>query len=169
MVKPKYNAVNLPLEIMVENKKILTGISIKDAYKKTLEEINAEIKATRNKTFNDLPLNKIIHGSGFSWWKKIKLRSLFFFMNNAPSRYLKKGCGGISVSSLMNMADPSTNIHMIAFGMTNITIGSCHIETEGSRKIFKIGMAFDHIMVHGSWGAKSSIELVKILQTPELF
>ena len=90
-------------------------------------------------------------------------------MNNYPRLYLKKGAGGISVSSLMNLASPDVSVHMNAYGMTVITISSCSVEKREGRELLKVGMAFDHLVVHGALGVKASVEIVKILQNPEFF
>ncbi|WPU65435.1 hypothetical protein [Peredibacter starrii] len=169
IIEPTYNSVNLPLELLIDGKKVLTGITIRDAYKRSLKEINEEIKLAKNKTLNDLPVNRIVHGSGFDWVKKFKLRIIHFMMNNFPRLYLKKGGGGISVSSLMNLASPEVNVHMSAYGMTMITISSCSVEKREGRELLKVGFAFDHLVVHGAQGVKASVELVKILQNPALF
>ncbi|WP_408098370.1 hypothetical protein ACJVC5_05520 [Peredibacter sp. HCB2-198] len=169
IIEPSYNGVNLPLELMIDGKKVLTGITIRDAYKKSLSEINAEIKLAKIKTMNDLPVNCIVHGPGLDWVKKIKLRLIHLMMNNFPRLYLKKGGGGISVSSLMNLAHAGANVHMNAFGMTTITVSSCSVEKLEGREILKVGLAFDHLVVHGAQGVRASVELVKILQNPELF
>src|SRR5262245_38237165 len=36
IAEPKYNGVNLPVELLIDGKKILTGITIHDAYRKSL-------------------------------------------------------------------------------------------------------------------------------------
>ena len=169
IIEPSYNSVNLPLELMIDGKKMLTGITIRDAYKKSFKEINEEIKSAKNKTLNDLPLNRIVHGPGFEYVKKLKLWLIHFLLNNFPRLYLKKGGGGISVSSLMNLASPGVDVHMNAYGMTTLTISSCFVEKREGRDIMKVGFAFDHLVVHGSQGVKAATELVKILQNPELF
>lgn len=166
IVEPNYNAVNLPVEVSVGDKKILTGISIQDAYKKSLSEIKNEIRLARNKTLNDLPVNKIIHGAGFDFWKKIKLRTIFFALTNMPSLYLKKHGGGISVSSLMNLAQPNQSVHINAFGMTTFTISSCCVENKEGKYMMKVGIAFDHLHIHGSKGMSGVVDFVNILQTP---
>ena len=169
IVEPRYNGVNLPLELFIDGKKILTGITIHDAYKKSLTDINSEIKLAKNKTLNDLPVNKIIHTPGIRLWKKMKLRLLHFCLSNFPSLYVKKRAGGISVSSLMNLALPNAVVNVNAYGMTTLTLCSCTLEDRGDKQVLRIGSSFDHSVVHGALGVKASIELAKILQSPELF
>lgn len=169
IAQPAYNSVNLPIEIHTEGKKILTGVSIRDAYKKSLSDIHAEIKAAKLQKLSDLPVNKIVHGRGLECFRKLKLRIIHFLMNNYPRLYLRKGGGGISVSSLMNLAAPDVNVHMSAFGMNVITVSSCCVEKREGRDILKVGLAFDHLVVHGAVGVKAAVDFVKILQNPELF
>lgn len=169
IVEPAYNSVNLPIEILTDGKKVLTGISIRDAYKKTLHEIQAEIKQAKLQKLSDLPVNKIVHGNGLTCVRKLKLRLIHLLMNNFPKLYLRKGGGGISVSSLMNLSTPGVSVHMNAYGMNVITISSCCAEKREGRDILKVGLAFDHLVVHGAVGVKASVDFVKILQNPELF
>lgn len=169
IIEPAYNGVNVPLELEIEGRKIVTGVTIEDAFRKSLKEIHDEIKKAKGKTLNDLPVNKIIHSRGLDFIKKIKLKILHFILMNFPSLYLKKRVGGISVSSLLNYADPSVNVSMSAFGMTVLTISSCSIIQEKNKTYLDIGMAFDHSVIHGKDGVEAIHEFVRILQNPELF
>lgn len=161
VAKLNYNAVNIPLMTEIEGKKVVTGISIEDAYKKSLLEITSEIKAKRPVSFDQIPINKIIHGPDLNIIKKIKLSFLYFIFCHFPSLYVKKRAGGISVSSLMNFSNEQAPVHMSAFGMTTLTISSCSLDSNGQ---LHIGVAFDHLITHGATGVEAIIHLSTILQ-----
>lgn len=166
---PDYNGVNLPVLNEIEGKTVLSGITIYDAYKKSLDEIMAEIRAARERKFDELPVNRIIHGSGPDFLKKLKLRIVFFLLRNFLSFYAKKRGGGISVSSLLNLASPDLNVHMNAYGMTTLTFSSCTSIEQNGKNILKVGAAFDHQTTHGFIGTKAILKLTTILQTAENF
>lgn len=166
---PDYNGVNIPILNVIDGKTVLSGITIYDAYKKSLEEIMQEIRTARERKIEDLPVNKIIHGGDPDFIKKFKLRIIFWFLKNAPSVYSRKRGGGISVSSLLNLAAPELNVHMNAYGMTTLTLSSCTLLELDNKKIFKVGVGFDHLTTHGFVGTKAILNLTKILQTAENF
>lgn len=165
LVNPNYNAVNLPLMVEIDGKSVVTGITIEDAYKKSCEQIREEIKSKRPTSFDRIPLNKIIHCGRFKLWQKLKLRMLLFLFSNLPKLYLKKGGGGISVSSLLNLAQKNNIVEMSAYGMTTLTISSCSIETNDESDTHKIcvGVAFDHLVTHGAIGTGAIIRLNEII------
>lgn len=166
---PDYNGVNLPILSEIDGKKILSGITIYDAHTKSLDEIIKEIRVAKDRTLNDLPINQIIHGSGPTLLKKLKLCGIYFCLKNFPTFYAKKRGGGISVSSLLNLASPGLDVHMSAFGMTTLTISSCTLIEQDHKKIIKVGVGFDHLTTHGYAGTKAILELSKVLQTAENF
>lgn len=165
LVSPKYNAVNIPLTTEIDGKSVVTGVSIDDAYKKSLEQIREELKAKRPQSFDQLPLNKIIHCGKFKAWQKLKLRGLLFLFSHFPKLYLKKKGGGISVSSLMNLAKKGCEVEMNAFGMTTLTISACSVEFnhETGQEKLCVGVAFDHIATHGALGTKAILRLSEII------
>lgn len=162
---PDYNGVNIPVLNEIEGKTVLSGITIYDAYKKSLEEIMAEIRAARERKFDELPVNRIIHGSGPAFLKKFKLRTIHFLLRNFPSFYARKRGGGISVSSLLNLASPDLNVHMSAYGMTTLTISSCTLAQQSGKELLKVGAAFDHQSTHGYVGTKAILKLTSIFQS----
>lgn len=166
---PDYNGVNIPILNEIDGKTVLTGITIYDAYKKSFEEIMQEIRVARERKFDDLPVNRIIHGSDLRLIKKLKLRTIYFLLKNFPSIYSRKRGGGVSVSSLLNLASPNLNVHMNAFGMTTLTISSCTLLEQGEKKLVKVGVGFDHLTTHGYAGTKAVLKLTTILQNAENF
>lgn len=166
---PDYNGVNLPILNEIDGKTVLSGITIYDAYKKSLEEIMTEVRAARERKFDELPVNRIIHGNGPAVLKKLKLRIILFLLRNFPSFYANKRGGGISVSSLLNLASPELNVHMSAYGMTTLTISSCTLTEQNGKSTLKVGAAFDHLTTHGYAGTKAILKLTSILQNAENF
>lgn len=165
LVFPNYNAVNVPVEIIHDNKSLLAAITIKDAYLKSFDDINNEIREYKKKTLNDLPINKLIHGDGLVFIRKLKLRIIFFLVSNFPQFYLSKQGGGISISSLFNTNLENYNMITTAFGMTTLSLCSATARTENEQTIIKIGLGFDHITTHGRRGSIALHEIAQILST----
>lgn len=164
---PGYNGVNLPVLHNIHGKSVVSGFTIYDADKKSLQEIKEEIKKAKARTLKDLPINRIIHGDGPEALKKLKLWMIYFFFKNFPSLYEKKCGGGISVSSLLNLSSPDFQIHISSYGMTTLTISSCTVYEKDSKKFMKVGVAFDHLTTHGHVGTESIFKLADILQSAE--
>lgn len=168
IIEPNYNAVNVPIEIVHNEKKIVSSIIIRDAYQKTLEQISSEIGKEKTKSLDDLPVNKIIHGSGNYHFNKLKLRLILFIFSNFPSIYLKKGGGGISVSSLFVANKANHDIFATAYAMTTIVLCSASTQKQDSQTILTINIGFDHVVTHGAEGVRALAELVSIFNRDDL-
>lgn len=168
IVEAAYNAVNVPVEIRTGDKRIISSAVIRDAYTKNLEEISAELKAQKSKSLHDLPINNLIHGPGFKFLNKLKLRIIFFLFSNFPSFYLKKMAGGISVSTLFSANKANHNISISAFGMTTYTICSANSIVENDKTFLNVNIGFDHGVTHGIDGTRAIEAFVKIFSRDDL-
>lgn len=162
-----YAAVNLPVSLLVDGQYVLSALTIRDPEKKTNKEIREEIKACKQKTWDQLPINKIIHKSKNKFLAKIKLRFMHFIFNNFPSLYIKRGGGGLTVSSLMNLAKESSPISMMAYSQSAFTLSSCSNYEVLDKTYLKVGLAFDHFACHGEIGTRAALRLCEILQGKE--
>lgn len=168
IIEPMYNAVNVPVEIHLNNKKIVTSTTIKNAFEKSLEEISQELKKEKNKKLTDLPVNNLIHGPGLYFFNKLKLRLLFFIFSNFPHFYLKKEGGGISFSSLFAVNRSNHNILVTAFGMTTLTFCSASIFEREGKTLLTINVGFDHTVTHGADGIRALSSLAEIFSRNDL-
>lgn len=168
IIEPAYNAVNVPIEIHTNGLKIVSSAVIRDAHDKSLEHISSELRKESTKSLNDLPINKIIHGSGNYYLNKLKLFSIFFIFSNFPSFFLKKGGGGISVSSLFSVNRANHNLLIPAFGMTSYSICSVSVKNEEDKTLLYLSVGFDHGINHGADGIRAMEHLINILSRSNL-
>lgn len=164
IVSPQKNLVNLPISLELDGKFVLSAVTIEDAYQKPLKKIKQEIQEKKPRSLADLTVNSLLHKKHFHFWQKCKLTLIHALYSNFPSFYLNKGGGGISVSSLMNLSRESSSVHMNAFGPTILTISSCSVKEKGDKKIFFVGVGFNHILTHGAVGTAAALRLCEILQ-----
>ncbi len=161
----KYNSVNLPLFINKDGKRMLTGMTIENAYLKSLIEIQKEIKKAANKPISELPINKILHYGKNNFINRAKLRILYFLLYHFPKNYIKHKVGGISVSSIMNKSNPEVPLSMMAYSNTGLTISSCSEYKRNDKTFIKLGIAWDHMTCHGERGHESVSTFCQILKT----
>jgi hypothetical protein len=162
-----YAAVNLPVSLIVDGQYVLSALTIRDPHQKTNREIREEIKACKQKNWDQLPINRIIHKSKNKFIAKLKLRFMHFIFNNFPSLYIKRGGGGLTVSSLMNLAQENSKIFMMAYSQSAFTVSSCASYELNGKTYLKVGLAFDHFACHGEIGTKAALRLCEILQGKE--
>jgi hypothetical protein len=146
-----------------DEKKMLSAMSILDAWKKSSQDIKNEIKMSMQKSIADLPLNKIIHYGKNNVINRLKLRCLLFLNKNFPQFALKYQMGGISVSSLLNVKNQGTPIDMMAYGANSLTISSCSLYEQEGKKRIKIGIAYNHMCFHGQLSIEATNTLIKII------
>lgn len=168
IVEPAYNAVNVPIEIKRSGVKIVSSAIIRDAHDKSLEDISRELKLESSKSLDELPVNKLIHGPGNYYLNKLKLYFIFFIFSNFPSVFLKKGGGGISVSSLFSMNRTNFEIQIPAYGMTTFSICSVTVKKESEKTLLHLNVGFDHGINHGADGIRAMEHLIKILSRSNL-
>lgn len=163
VIMPSYNSVNVPVELSLNGKQVISATTIKDAYSKSYEEINAELKKEKTKTLDQLPVNKLIHGDGVKFIRKLKLRVILFLFLNCPQLYVKSKGGGISVSSLFTGNPENKNIDVMAYGMTTFTLCSATVLEQNGISLLKIGIGFNHIVTHGINAPKAISQLSTII------
>lgn len=163
IVEPAYNAVNVPIEISINGVKAVSSAIIRDAHAKSLEQISSELKIECSRSLDELPVNKLIHGPGNYHLNKLKLYVIFLIFSNFPSIFLKKGGGGISVSSLFSVNRSNHELLIPAFGMTSFSICSVSVRKEAERTLLYLCVGFDHSINHGADGIRAMEHLVSIL------
>lgn len=168
IVEPSYNAVNVPIEIQTNGVKLISSAIIKDAHEKSLETISNELKKESSKSLDELPVNKLIHGPGNYHLNKLKLSIIFFIFSNFPSIFLKKGGGGISVSSLFSVNRANYDLLIPAYGMTSFSICSVAVIKEADKTLLHLNVGFDHGINHGADGIRAMEHLIKILSRSNL-
>jgi len=159
--------VNVPMLLQLDEKKLLTAFTVKEAHKKTIAEIQQEIKKASQRKWKELPINRLIHKKN-SFFARIQLRLILFLINHFPSIYIKKSGGSISVSSLMNYNDPNIRLKVSAFSNTGLTLCSCSARQEGQKHILSLGISVEHMTYHGAEAIEGVQLLARILQSKNI-
>ena len=164
MLQASSPIVNLPISIQHEGKDILSAVMIKDAHKKSLKEINQELKTAVTKPLEKYPILNFIHQRKNNLFNRFLLRCLYYVAYCMPEAYVKRGGGGICVSSLFNNHSQEFQLRPYAFGPTAITLCFSSLEKREGKKILKIGIGYDHTALMGNEMVKALKVLNEILQ-----
>lgn len=165
IVQPEYNHVNLPIILDVEEERYLSALTIKEPHSKSLSDIKGEIKEALKVHPLDRPIGKILFKKKNNCFNRFRLKVVHFFAYHFPSLMIKHGAGAIAVSSLGGLDNPDWNMHMMAYGPTAFTIGSCQLKKKDNKSILHLGIAYDHYAFSGEEGVLFSRSLDEILRT----
>jgi hypothetical protein len=165
IVSPPTINVNFPHYIKEDGRAYLIASIIPSANDKSVEEIYDLIRVSCKKKLSDTIIAKHFKKNRNTFFMRAYLRLIHFVAYSFPSLYLKKGGGGLSVSSLLNYAEEDFRCTPIAWGPTAMTLASCSVTTESDdRRLLRLGIAWDHCTGEGSDMIVSIKTLVNILQ-----
>lgn len=168
ILEPDYIAVNVPVMINGDGQRHLNAAIVRDAHKKSVDEIRAEIKKSAARTPEQTLVGPYIYGRANTWLNRLRLRALHFVSSNFPSAYEKFGGGGISVSSLMNTFDGISALRIQAYGQTGFTIGVSSIDETTSGAQLRLGLAYDHYAFSGEEAAVFANSLSQVLRGDDI-
>lgn len=151
--------INMPIVYKFKGRKHLGAVVIKDADKKSIQEINAEILKEMRKPLRERPVGRLVVDRKNHFLNRLSLKLVHFLVYNFPSFYVRKGGGGISVSSLLNLAEEGFHCRPVSFGNTAYTFCCSEVDiTDSGRHILKVGAGCDHYAAGG-------MELISALKT----
>ena len=157
--------VNFPHYIEEDGRKYLIASVVPAADEKSVDEISEIIKTACQKPLKDTIIAKHFRKDKNTFWMRAYLRLIHFFAYSFPGLYLRKGGGGLSVSSLLNHAEEGFRCTPFAWGPTAMTISSCSVTDEpDGRRLMRIGLSWNHLTGEGNEMMKSVKTLSKILQ-----
>lgn len=148
--------INMPMEIKHGEQSIVTAIVIKNPQSKTVDQLNQELRAAKEKTLNDFPITKFAYSKPNTFYNRWFLKGLHKLLNASPNLYWKKGGGCISVSSLSNLSKPDMAYSTFSFGPTGLTFFYKDVVRVQDRSYLNLSIGIDHNCYTG-------IEMVTIL------
>jgi pyruvate/2-oxoglutarate dehydrogenase complex dihydrolipoamide acyltransferase (E2) component len=163
VVEPEGVHVNFPHYITDGGRDYLIASTVPDADRKTVAEIRAFVKQACNKKLSDTVVARHLQGNANTFVKRTLLRLIHFAAYNFPSMYVKRGGGGVSVTSLMNLAHERFSAHVLSYGPTAFTVASISAVNSQERTILKISLGFDHISGPGREAMLAARALARIL------
>jgi len=160
-----YININFPHYIEEDGRKYLIASIVPAADEKSVDEISEIIKKSCQKRLRETIIAKHFRKNKNTFLMRLYLRVIHFLAYSFPGLYLRKGGGGLSVSSLLNHAEDGFRCTPFAWGPTAMTVSSCSVTDESDgRRIMRIGLSWDHLTGEGNEMVKSVKTLSKILQ-----
>ena len=150
LLEASQSIVNVPIILNEKGLEILTAITIKDADQKTLSEINHEIKCAKQRPLKDYPIVNFVSRSKNNFIHRSLLRALYFLAYCVPQVYIKKGGGGICVSSLFNNHHEDFRNRPYAYGPTALTFCLSSIVELEKKYYLRLGIGYDHTAFSGN-------------------
>ncbi len=166
IVEPDYVAVNLPILLTVGDRRIVSAITVRDADRRALSVVQDEISASLNTDPSSLPIARMMVNNRNTLLARAKLRLIHFLAFRIPSVFLKKGGGGISMSSFMYLREPGFRFIGVPHGPTAFTVGMPPVLSENGRSECTLGVGFDHLAMPGHLASEAMAELSRILHAP---
>jgi|GEM_PF-1751768 hypothetical protein len=142
--------INFPIEISTPEQKITTGIAIKNPHIKSLEEIQSEIKTTKQRSLNTFPITKFVYTKNNNWLNRTALRVLYRLLQTSPILYNRLGGGGISFTSLTHIQNEKMVVTPAAYGPTALTFCLNSIERLQNETYLHLGVGYDHYILGGT-------------------
>lgn len=161
---PSYISVNLPIMIRTDGERLLAATVLNNVDKKTISEINQDIKLALGQKLSELKIGKYVYKKSNNLFNRTRLKFIHFVVNNFPKIYENYGGGAVAVSSLMNHNHQDFDLSMMAYGPTAFTIGSCNLKESENKHFLKIGIAYDHFAFSGESAIEASKHLSLILK-----
>lgn len=164
IIDPDHVTVNVPIIRLIDGKSHLSATMIRDAHQLSLAEIRDRIRTDRDRPVDELPIARFVTRRRNVFWNRWMLKVLHFLIFNFPGLYEKRGGGGLSVSSLMNLQGRAEDVRPHAFGITAFTLCASNVvEVGNGRKTLKIGVGYDHYAFPGNEAVDAIQELGRIL------
>lgn len=164
--EPDHASVNVAVNIQNGTDRHLVGIVVKNSDTKSVEAIKAEIKVASQRKVSETKIGRYVFGKKNHFFNRLRLKLIHFAAQNIPQLYEKFGGGGVSVSSLLNCGDGSTDLSIYAHANTAMTIGigSVYRDPIQGRSFLRLGISYDHFACSGEDAAKFCHSLSEILQ-----
>lgn len=163
MIHPASVAVNVPLMLEHEGRKVLSALIIKEPHRKTVKQIRDEMKEARARGLTDKPITKFVATRSNNFINRFLLKVLHAIAYGFPSLYVKRGGGGVSVSSLLYEGKDAVPMTTTSFGPTAFTVMLASCWTENGRTTLRFGVGFDHLAGAGELAIVFAKKLSSIL------
>jgi len=165
MVEPPYVSVNVPVVLTHEGVPHLSAMVLKDPGSKTVEQVQAEIRAGRDKKLAEQPIGRMFIANRNHLLNRLKLRLIHHVVWHFPSIYLKHGGGGVSVSSLLLHNRSDVRAWAPSYGPTCFTVCITGVMESEGRTELNLGIGYDHTVLGGERAAYAVVVLTDILSS----
>ncbi|MEZ0372204.1 MAG: hypothetical protein ACAI44_24160 [Candidatus Sericytochromatia bacterium] len=155
-------AINVPVMLRFGTEDYLSVTTVQDADRKSVAEIQQEIRAYRQTRQQDLPVGRFIIGKPNTLLNRNRLRLIHAVINAFPQLQDQRGVGLASVSSLLNLDHAGSSLVLNGRGPGCISLTASHFDA-ASRRI-RLALAFDHYAASGLTMARAGTTLCRILQ-----
>lgn len=160
--------VNLPVLVSdAQGRTHLAATVIDRADERPVEAIREALRAARARRSEDLPIGRVFVANRNTLWNRLRLRLIHFVVWNAPGLYVRKGGGGLGVSSLLLLAEPDFAGWAMAYGPTAFTAISCSVTPEAGRVRMRVGVGYDHYALPGHEALAAVRTLGRVLAAGE--
>ncbi len=168
VVEFPYVAVNLPVKL--EGSGHLAAIVLRDADRVPLAEVATRIHAFRRTELATLPIGRLFVGNRDAWWRRVVLRAIHWAAWRLPWLYVRKGGGGISVTSLLNHRGDARRVQVAGLGPTALTLTLAGLTRGSDGEVrLSVGVAVDHALVPGDLAGRVLADLLEILKDSRNF
>lgn len=154
--------VNLPILLEQDGEPYLSVTVIKEADQKSIEQIQADIRAYRKTRKQDLPVGRFIIGKPNTFFNRSRLRLIHWLVNRFPQFQQRAGAGTASVSSLLNLEHAGTTVAITGRGPGALSLTACHYNPQTQQ--LRLALAWDHYTANGIDGARIGMTLCRVLQ-----
>jgi hypothetical protein len=157
--------VNLPVLVTDDaGREHLSATVVERADERPIAEIREALRAARARRPADLPIGRLFVANRNTFLNRLRLRLIHFLVYNLPQLYVRKGGGGLSVSSLLYLAEPGFRGWAMSYGPTAFTAIAISVTGEpDGRTVMRVGVGYDHFALPGHEALDALRTLSRIL------
>jgi len=142
-------SVNLPLALREGDRTYLSAIVVRDADRRSVAEIAAQIRQAQARTLDETRITKIVARRPNNLWWRTVLRGMHFAAYRWPGM-AAMGAGGLSVSSIIEHRDDPPPFRAASFGPTAMTLLITGVrQTPEGRHRLELGLGLNHVAMTG--------------------
>jgi hypothetical protein len=157
--------VNLPVLVTDDaGRAHLSATVVERADARNIREIRELLRAARARRPADLPIGRLFVANRNTFFNRLRLRLIHFAVYNLPHLYVRKGGGGLSVSSLLSLAEPGFRGWAMSYGPTAFTAIAISVTEEpDGRTVMRVGVGYDHFALPGHEALSALRTLARVL------
>jgi hypothetical protein len=142
-------SVNLPVALRENGQTYLSAIVVRDADKRSVTEIAAQIRTAQDKPLDATKITKIVARKPNTLLWRTLLRGIHFAAYRWPGM-AAMGAGGLSVSSIIDHRDDPPAFRAASFGPTAMTLLITGVrQTADGRHLLELGLGLNHVAMTG--------------------
>jgi hypothetical protein len=149
VVEFEHRSVNLPVALRDRGQVYLSAIVLRDADRRSVAELAAEIRAAQARPIEDTKVTSIVARRPNTLVWRTVLRGIHFAAYRWPGMG-RLGAGGLSVSSLIDHADDPQLMRVTSYGPTAMTLCiTAARRTADGRQMLELGLGMNHVAMTG--------------------